>query len=157
MPVRFAVAADLPAMTRLFDPHIDLINRNHGGYNKAKAERYILEIIEAHLAGVAEDDGEIIGTIGLAPYQQWHGDQVMLANRWLYTVPGHRSFAAWRSLVAFARSMAEEAGLALTLSFEDFTDADRKHRLFGRAGRQLLDAWGFVPAGGKYLIAEPTP
>lgn len=154
MPARFAVPGDLGAINRLIEPHIDLLNREYGGYNREKADRRILEAIEAGLAVVIEEDGEITGTIGLEPIKMWHGDETMLTNLWIHTVPGHRSFAAWRLLVAVAREMAEEAGVKLRLGFEAHEDADRKHRLFGRAGRLTLDTWGFTPVGGTYRISE---
>jgi len=102
--------------------------------DRAKATAYILETFAKGYVFVAEDKGEIIGSIGLMvgdPF--WYSAQRALYDRWTFVKKGHRG-KAFDLLIRAAHDMAQNGSIPYVTAVQTVNETDRKNQLFRRRG-----------------------
>lgn len=112
------------------------------GFSERKVMQTILTVIDKGLAFVAEDEGRLVASVGVIPSSPWYTDDVMLAERWMYVVPGYRRSRIMRDLLIKAKIFREKTGLPMMLGVFGKKDVERKNALFRRM---------FKPAGEFFV------
>lgn len=116
--------------------------------NDDKAASVIADTIEIGVALVVENDGRIIGSMGLNRIDYWYADADFLGETWLYVDHKHRKDGEVIGLLmGEARQLGETTGLPVLID----------HYRPRKAGAGLsiaADRFEFQPAG-NLLALEP--
>jgi GNAT superfamily N-acetyltransferase len=110
-----------------------------GTYNIDKAIYTIIKAIECGV-WVAEEDGKIIGSIGLAENSPWYSDAVYLGDAWLYVLPEFRRTGVGKDLIAVAKTFAAEKDKPLILGIYNIDDIQNKVGAYEKLGMKLVGA-----------------
>lgn len=94
------------------------------------------------MALVAEKDGKLIGSIGLAKDCFWWCDVEYLGDVWYFVHPQYRASRVGLNLLNAAKRSAEKAMLPLIMGVVHGGDIQRKDKFFERNG--------FTRLGGTY-------
>tara|TARA_Y100000310_G_scaffold125647_1_gene124394 strand:+ start:1255 stop:1698 length:444 start_codon:yes stop_codon:yes gene_type:complete len=92
----------------------------------------IRQVIASGGAAVVEDDGEIIGSMGIGPKQAWFSNYTFLGDYWFYVRQDKRSLRAALLLKKTAQDVAKGVHLDLVFAVFSTTDAERKSKFFAR-------------------------
>lgn len=112
--------------------------------NLRKAAAGIGRVLREGAVFVHEDDGGIVGSLGLLEADAaWFTDDRVLADAWYFVLPDRRGAKAATALLRAAQGVARSAGLPLSMSVVTGERVERKDRFFRRNG--------FVPLGGAYV------
>lgn len=128
------------------------------GIFSLSVERLAKRIYEVLNRGICllaiDDDGNIVGSIGLLGESVWYSDELMLSDTWIFVRKDKRSARAFPMLVKAARLEAEQMKVRLVLCLYSLKDHDRKARLFERYARRIMTGYLFLEAGGDFLAQE---
>jgi len=103
----------------------------------------IREVIALGGAAVVEDEGEIIGSVGIGPKEAWFSTYRFLGDYWFYVRPDKRNSRAALLLKNTARDVARGVHLDLVFAVFSICDAERKSKFFARDMTYL---------GGSYVM-----
>lgn len=93
---------------------------------------------------VAEDEnGEVIGSIGLHPTTTWYSDTPYLTDGWFYVLKEHRSSKIGTELLDVAKAFAKEKGMPLVVGLFNMDKIEVKVEMMKRKG--------FTQIGGLFL------
>jgi GNAT superfamily N-acetyltransferase len=93
---------------------------------------------------VAEQDGSIVGAIGLVLAEPWFSSETLLYDKFFYVKREHRASNAGDDLLSAAKKYASILGKPLNINHWFGEDIDRKDVYFRRKG--------FQRAGGIYVL-----
>lgn len=93
---------------------------------------------------VVEEDGKIVGAIGLYLNQYWFSAEPYLADMFYYVAPEARTSKAAKALLNEAKAFAAEVKLPLLIGILNANDLERKDIFMKRAG--------FKRAGAFYVL-----
>ena len=104
----------------------------------AKALAAVTELAATGVAYVVEDEGHIVGSLGLTTFDHWYADAGFLGELWFYVDPAYRaSGEVVAMLLGEARDLAERTGQSVFIDH---------HRPRQRRGLSIIaDRLGFVP------------
>ena len=104
----------------------------------AKALAAIIELTNEGVAYVVEDDGRIVGSLGLTMFDHWYADAGFLGELWFYVDPAYRAGGeVVAMLLGEARDLSERTGQSVYIDH---------HRPRQRRGLSIIaDRLGFVP------------
>jgi len=132
---------------------LDFLRGMHAEVGRAplvdsKATAAIAEVVRTGAAYIVEDDGEIVGSIGVTMFDFWYANATFLGELWLYVDPEYRaSGEVLAMMLEEVREIADLAGQSV------FLDHYRKPR--GGAGLAIVaDRLGFEPVS---RILELSP
>jgi len=109
------------------------------GQNIPKGALWVTKCIE-HGAWIAEEDGKIIGSIGIYKTTPWYSDTEYYTDGWFYVLPEHRLSKVGSSLLGMARIYAEEQEKPLVVNIFNMDDTENKIKALQKMGLKLIGA-----------------
>jgi GNAT superfamily N-acetyltransferase len=109
--------------------------------NWTKVGYAILQSISSGVVWLAENDSEIVGSIGGYATSDWYSDDKYLGDLWCYVEPESRKSNAAKELISRFRDDAKEANLPVKLGpVFNGHDTDRKENFYSSLGLKRLGA-----------------
>ena len=112
--------------------------------NLEKGVQWVVFNVNQMAFGV-EDDGKLVGTLGLHRTSPWYSDSEYLADGWFYVLPEYRKTGVGKMLIDEAKKFAEEVKLPLIIGVFTSEDADTKAQVMKKLG--LTTVGGLFAAG----------
>lgn len=92
-----------------------------------------------------EENGKLVGTLGLHRTSPWYSDSEYLADGWFYVLPEYRKTGVGKMLIDEAKKFAEEVKLPLIIGVFTSEDADTKAQVMQKLGLTMVG--GLFAAG----------
>lgn len=112
--------------------------------NLDKGVRWVVFNVNQMAFGV-EDEGKLVGSLGLHRTSPWYSDSEYLADGWFYVLPEYRKTGVGKMLIDEAKKFAEEAKLPLIIGVFTSEDADTKAQVMQKLGLTMVG--GLFAAG----------
>jgi GNAT superfamily N-acetyltransferase len=112
--------------------------------NLEKGIQWVVFNVNQMTFGV-EDEGKLVGSIGLHRTSPWYSDSEYLADGWFYVLPEYRKTGVGKMLIDAAKKFAEEAKLPLIVGVFTSEDADTKAQVMQKLGLSMVG--GLFAAG----------
>jgi GNAT superfamily N-acetyltransferase len=112
--------------------------------NLEKGIQWVVFNVNQMAFGV-EDEGKLVGSIGLHRTSPWYSDSEYLADGWFYVLPEYRKTGVGKMLIDAAKKFAEEAKLPLIVGVFTSEDADTKAQVMQKLGLSMVG--GLFAAG----------
>ena len=112
--------------------------------NLEKGVQWVIYNVGQVAFGV-EDEGKLIGSLGLHRTTPWYSDSEYLADGWFYVLPEYRKTGVGKMLIDEAKKFAEEAKLPLIIGVFTSEDADTKAQVMQKLGLTMVG--GMFAAG----------
>ncbi len=116
-------------------------------YGKAMAEIY--DIVRNGVALIAERDGELVGSIGLAQNEIWYAKSYCLAERWFYIVPELRDGPVLEAILAEVAAICDALDCPATITIANLNRKRAPRTRLERIGETLT----YQPRGRAYRVA----
>lgn len=136
-PVRPAMPSDRPAVRKLLE-------RQHAEapiatVNWGKVDA-LLELMmptvppkpRMHFAGVAIEDGEVVGCVGLVVCHLWWTDDWHVDERFFFVDPDHRKSRHAERLISWCKGVQKQLGIPLVSCVFSTKETQRKVAFFSR-------------------------
>ena len=108
-------------------------------FSFAKGLPFVVAAIE-YGAWVAEDDGEIVGSIGLQANAPWYAEMQYVSDLWTYVTPEYREHGVAGRLIEIAKDYAAEMEMPLMMGIFNDVDVERKIKFFEKMGFRMVGA-----------------
>lgn len=128
--IRHATAADEDALFFLL-VGMAAENSKHPIAVQKSLDR-IREIISIGGVFVAEDGGEIVGSVGVSPQASWFSNATFLGDSWFFVRPDKRTSRVALMLKKAVFELAEKNKMDLVLAVYSIDNAERKGQFFAR-------------------------
>jgi N-acetylglutamate synthase-like GNAT family acetyltransferase len=139
MIIRKAVETDVPAIVSILTGQFhEEFAGTLPSFNLEKVFKHVIYATRHGRVLLAEDGGEIIGSLGFYIESQWYSDDPFFCDLWFYVSRHKRASRAAVELLKSYKSCAEEAGLPATVGVATADDLVRKDRFFERMGFKRL-------------------
>lgn len=112
--------------------------------NLEKGIQWVVFNVNQMAFGV-EDEGKLVGSVGLHRTSPWYSDSEYLADGWFYVLPEYRKTGVGKMLIDAAKKFAEEAKLPLIVGVFTSEDADTKAQVMQKLGLSMVG--GLFAAG----------
>lgn len=112
--------------------------------NLEKGVQWVIYNVGQVAFGV-ENEGKLIGSLGLHRTTPWYSDSEYLADGWFYVLPEYRKTGVGKMLIDEAKKFAEEAKLPLIIGVFTSEDADTKAQVMQKLGLTMVG--GMFAAG----------
>lgn len=112
--------------------------------NLEKGVQWVVFNVNQMAFGV-EENGKLVGTLGLHRTSPWYSDSEYLADGWFYVLPEYRKTGVGKMLIDEAKKFAEEVKLPLIIGVFTSEDADTKAQVMKKLG--LTTVGGLFAAG----------
>jgi GNAT superfamily N-acetyltransferase len=112
--------------------------------NLEKGVQWVIYNVGQVAFGV-EDEGKLVGSLGLHRTTPWYSDFEYLADGWFYVLPEYRKTGVGKMLIDEAKKFAEEAKLPLIIGVFTSEDADTKAQVMQKLGLTMVG--GMFAAG----------
>lgn len=112
--------------------------------NIEKGMQWVVHNLDYMSWGV-EDDGKLVGSLGLHKTAPWYADSEYLADGWFYVLPEYRKTGVGKMLIEQAKQFANEANLPLIIGVFTNDDAETKARVMQKLGMSMVG--GLFAAG----------
>ena len=112
--------------------------------NLEKGVQWVIYNVGQVAFGV-EDEGKLVGSLGLHRTTPWYSDSEYLADGWFYVLPEYRKTGVGKMLINEAKKFAEEAKLPLIIGVFTSEDADTKAQVMQKLGLTMVG--GMFAAG----------
>lgn len=112
--------------------------------NLEKGVQWVVFNVNQMAFGV-EEDGKLVGTLGLHRTSPWYSDSEYLADGWFYVLPEYRKTGVGKMLIDEAKKFAEEVKLPLIIGVFTSEDADTKAQVMQKLGLTMVG--GLFAAG----------
>lgn len=100
--------------------------------SEESARQEIARCIDSGHTIIAEVDGELAGSVGVAVGGVWYSDAPILMDSWFFVTKKHRKSMIAVGMLKRVREGAKAAGLPLAMGVYSKGDIDRKNALFRR-------------------------
>jgi len=112
--------------------------------NLEKGVQWVIYNVGQVAFGV-EDEGKLVGSLGLHRTTPWYSDSEYLADGWFYVLPEYRKTGVGKMLIDAAKKFAEEVKLPLIVGVFTSEDADTKAQVMQKLGLSMVG--GLFAAG----------
>ena len=112
--------------------------------NLEKGVQWVIYNVGQVAFGV-EDEGKLVGSLGLHRTTPWYSDSEYLADGWFYVLPEYRKTGVGKMLIDEAKKFAEEAKLPLIVGVFTSEDANTKAQVMQKLGLTMVG--GLFAAG----------
>lgn len=112
--------------------------------NLEKGVQWVIYNVGQVAFGV-EDEGKLVGSLGLHRTTPWYSDSEYLADGWFYVLPEYRKTGVGKMLIDEAKKFAEEAKLPLIVGVFTSEDANTKAQVMQKLGLTMVG--GMFAAG----------
>jgi GNAT superfamily N-acetyltransferase len=92
-----------------------------------------------------EENGKLVGTLGLHRTSPWYSDSEYLADGWFYVLPEYRKTGVGKMLIDEAKKFAEEVKLPLIIGVFTSEDVNTKAQVMQKLGLTMVG--GLFAAG----------
>lgn len=92
------------------------------------------------MIGIIEQDGHVVGSVGLFIHGYWYTDDWHLQEYWNFVHPEYRRSNYAKNLIDFAKWVNENMGLILNMGIISTERTEAKVRLYGRSGLTSVGA-----------------
>jgi predicted N-acetyltransferase YhbS len=113
--------------------------------NLKKALGWVIFNIKEAAFVVEDNDGKVVGSIGLNRTSPWYSDAEYIADGWLYVLQEYRKSGVAGMLIDKAKEFAEEKELPLIIGIFSKEDAIAKAGIMNKLG--LITVGGLFAAG----------
>ena len=113
--------------------------------NLKKALDWVVFNIKEAAFVVEDNNGKVVGSIGLNRTSPWYSDAEYIADGWLYVIKEHRKSGVAGMLIDKAKEFAEEKKLPLIIGIFSKEDAIAKADIMNKLG--LITVGGLFAAG----------
>lgn len=140
--VRSAELKDLDVCVKLA---LEIPLENDLGYfpapSKTKVRATLEALINERTLIVYENNGIIVGILGLIIDSFWWSDQPMMMDMLFYIQPEFRSYKAFNRMLSTAEEFAKINGLPLSLLVFTTKDMERKFKMIQKRGYKSVGFW----------------
>jgi GNAT superfamily N-acetyltransferase len=105
--------------------------------NLEKGVKWVIYNVEQVAFGV-EDNGKLVGSLGLHRTSPWYSDSEYLADGWFYVLPEYRKTGVGKMLIDAAKKHAAEADLPLIIGVFTSEDAEIKAQVMQKLGLTMV-------------------
>ena len=91
------------------------------------------------------DEGQLVGSLGLHRTSPWYSDSEYLADGWFYVLPEYRKTGVGKMLIDEAKKFANEVKLPLIIGVFTSEDAETKAQVMQKMGMAMVG--GLFAAG----------
>ena len=112
--------------------------------NLEKGVQWVVYNANQMVFGV-EEDGKLVGTLGLHRTSPWYSDSEYLADGWFYVLPEYRKTGVGKMLIDEAKKFAEQTKLPLIVGVFTSEDANTKAQVMQKLGLTMVG--GLFAAG----------
>ena len=128
-----------------FVPEHDMGTLSASNLNLEKAFKWIAWNIKEAAFVIEDEEGEVIGSIGLNKTSPWYSDAEYLTDGWFYVSPKYRKSGIAATLIEAAKKYAKQDDLPLIIGVFSKTDAVAKSNIMNKLG--LITVGGMFAAG----------
>lgn len=118
---------------------------NDWGYfpqtSNIKVINKLKELIDSQTLIVYDNNGVIVGILGVVVDSFWWTEEPMLMDVVFYIKPEFRSYKAYNRMLSVAEEFAKINGLPLSLLFFTTKDTERKFNMVQRRGYKSIGFW----------------
>ena len=114
-------------------------------HNVQKGLLWGVKNIECGAWVVEDDDGKVLGSIGIHKTSPWYSDEEYLADGWFYVLPEYRKSGVGQMLLNAAIEFAKDQNLPLIVGVFNMDDTGKKIEIMNRMGLKLIG--GLFAAG----------
>ena len=142
LTIRFAAGeADAKAIFRMLINMHDEVGR--APLNPGKAFEEVCRVVFDEAAWIVEQDGAIVGTMGLFQAEHWYSDETFLTEQWFYVAPAARpSGLPFAMMLDEAKAFAQSVNMQMQLLV--FTPDRKAHR---NGVERIATKIAYAPAG----------
>lgn len=110
--------------------------------NIEKGMKWVILNLDYMTWGIEDENGRLIGSLGLYKTSPWYSDSEYLADGWFYVLPEYRKTGVGKMLIEQAKQFAKEANLPLIIGV--FTNEDTETKT------QVMRKLGMTTVGGLF-------
>jgi GNAT superfamily N-acetyltransferase len=112
--------------------------------NLEKGVKWVVFNVNQMAFGV-EDEGKLIGSLGLHRTSPWYSDSEYLADGWFYVLPEYRKTGVGKMLIDEAKKFADQIKLPLIIGVFTSEDVETKVKVMQKMGMTMVG--GLFAAG----------
>lgn len=109
--------------------------------SESKVTNTIRKLIEDRTLIVYENNGIIVGIMGLVIDSFWWSEEPMMLDMLFYIKPEFRSYKAFNRMLSTAEEFAKINGLPLSLLLFSTKNLERKYEMIKRRGYKKIGFW----------------
>jgi GNAT superfamily N-acetyltransferase len=113
--------------------------------NLEKGVKWVVFNVDQMAFGVMNDEGQLVGSLGLHRTSPWYSDSEYLADGWFYVLPEYRKTGVGKMLIDEAKKFANEVKLPLIIGVFTSEDAETKAQVMQKMGMAMVG--GLFAAG----------
>ena len=106
--------------------------------NLEKGIKWVIHNVSQVAWGVENEEGVLIGSLGLHRTSPWYSDSEYLADGWFYVLPEYRKTGVGKMLIDAAKDYAAEAQLPLIVGVFTSEDAETKAKVMQKMGMTMV-------------------
>ena len=128
-----------------FVPEHNMGKLSASNLNLKKALDWVILNIKEAAFVVEDNDGKVVGSIGLNRTSPWYSDEEYISDGWIYVLKEHRKNGVAGMLINKAKKFAEEKNVPLIICVFSKEDAIAKADIMNKLG--LITVGGLFAAG----------
>ena len=113
--------------------------------NLEKGVKWVVYNVDQMAFGVMNDEGRLVGSLGLHRTSPWYSDSEYLADGWFYVLPEYRKTGVGKMLIDEAKKFANEVKLPLIIGVFTSEDVETKVKVMQKMGMTMVG--GLFAAG----------
>jgi len=138
--IRKATYLDIPPLLMLLSDMHQESPLDLGEIDWTKTVQHVITSIEQGACFVAEDDNEVIGSVGGYFGCEWFSNRNTLGDLWFYVRPERRSTSAGHDLITAFKQLSNETNVPVKMGHVFGDDLDRKDKFYKRHGFKRIGA-----------------
>jgi len=113
--------------------------------NLEKGVKWVMYNVDQMAFGVMNDEGRLVGSLGLHRTSPWYSDSEYLADGWFYVLPEYRKTGVGKMLIDEAKKFADQIKLPLIIGVFTSEDVETKVKVMQKMGMTMVG--GLFAAG----------
>jgi GNAT superfamily N-acetyltransferase len=113
--------------------------------NLEKGVKWVMYNVDQMAFGVMNDEGRLVGSLGLHRTSPWYSDSEYLADGWFYVLPEYRKTGVGKMLIDEAKKFADQIKLPLIIGVFTSEDVETKVKVMHKMGMTMVG--GLFAAG----------
>lgn len=114
-------------------------------HNVQKGLLWGIKNIECGAWVVEDDDGKVVGTIGVHKTSPWYSDEEYLMDGWFYVLPEYRKTGVGKMLLDAAVGFAKNENLPLMVGIFNISNTEKTIEIMNKMGLKIVG--GLFAAG----------